>query len=674
MNLKIMVALVGLLISSQAPAQGTWQSLPSSQHWTVLPIHLTLLPNGELLTMNRSRTNDPGEETFRMELIIPPYASSGTILTPVLNGETRELFCAGHTLDENGNVIFVGGHAVVGTAGDGHGLPDVWRYDWASKSLTHLHAMREGRWYPTAVQLPDRTMMFSMGSDCYHPNCPGGDCPGCSIIPNTIPELWTSTTSSTGLLTVLPERNMNIFYPALLIRPQDGRVFFAATGIPGSGLDHNQPSGLFDSATLNWDNSFGQIPVGLRNVRRYYPSTVMLDGVIYRSGGSIFTGFENEPLFQGVRNSVQFDFAAGVWSQLPDMNLGRLNHTLIPLPDGRIIAMGGNYYGTVNGSLERAQPEIYDPSNPLVGWTMVSAPNPGEVIGRGYHSVALLLPDARVLFAGGERENTSWDVQKTPQFYTPQYGPDPHWQPTRPVIDTAPTECRYGEPMTIVVHAQEGRTITNFRLISLGSITHAYNGNQQYITLEFTSNGSNSYTVSPPATTNIATPGYYMLFAIDSNNVPSVAKMIKLRDFDRHFPATVTLGKGVQTLQVGSVTEVLLGDNHYYGGGFQSIGGQLSMSFSSPSNLVGTKVRLTVESRSSEVLSERWLLKNWATGMFDIVWWGTSRTTDTIRTVAINKSTYLLGGYIEARVEWGTIWGVKRHVTVHVDRIEFGVR
>lgn len=674
MYLKIMVALFGLIACSQAPAQGTWQSLPSSQHWSVLAIHATLLPDGTLNIMNRGRENDPGEDVFNMEIIEPPYTSAGTILTPMLNNEKRELFCAGHTLDENGNLVIAGGHAIIGVPGDGHGLPDVWRYDWTTRSLTYIQAMREGRWYPTIVKLPNGSMMVSMGTDCYHPNCPGGDCPNCSVAANTIPELWTSSTPSPGLLTVLPERNMNVFYPALLIRPQDGRVFFAATGIPGSGLDHNQPSGLFDPATLSWDGTYGQIPIGLRNVRRYYPSTVMLDGIIYRSGGAIFLGFENEPLFQGVSNSVQFDFATGLWSQLPDMNLGRLDHTLIPLPDGRIIAMGGTSYGTVGGSLERAQPEIYDPSNPLLGWTMVSAPSPGEAIGRGYHSVALLLPDARVLFAGGERGDTPWDVQKTPQFYTPQYGPDPDWQPTRPVIDTAPAECRYGEPITVEVQAHEGRTISNFRLISLGSITHSYNGNQQFVTLGFTSNGGNSYTINPPATVNIATPGYYMLFAIDSNNVPSVAKMIKLRDFDRHFPTTVTLGKGVQTLQGGSVTEILLGDNRYYGGGFQSAGAQVSMNFSSTGSLTGTKVRLTVESRSSETLPERWFIKNWNTGKFDNVWSGTSNTGDAIRTITLDNAAYLLGGNIEARVEWGTVWGIRRPVTVHVDRVEFGVR
>jgi hypothetical protein len=35
-------------------------------------------------------------------------------------------------------------------------------------------------------------------------------------------------------------------------------------------------------------------------------------------------------------------------------------------------------------------------------------------------------------------------------------------------------------------------------------------------------------TIQAPANANLAPPGYYMLFIVDTNGVPSVATMVKL--------------------------------------------------------------------------------------------------------------------------------------------------
>jgi hypothetical protein len=48
---------------------------------------------------------------------------------------------------------------------------------------------------------------------------------------------------------------------------------------------------------------------------------------------------------------------------------------------------------------------------------------------------------------------------------------------------------------------------------------------QRYIPLSFTA-GAASLTASAPANANIAPPGFYMLFIIDANGVPSVARMV----------------------------------------------------------------------------------------------------------------------------------------------------
>ena len=54
---------------------------------------------------------------------------------------------------------------------------------------------------------------------------------------------------------------------------------------------------------------------------------------------------------------------------------------------------------------------------------------------------------------------------------------------------------------------------------------------QRYVPLSFTA-GTGGLTATAPANANIAPPGVYMLFIIDANGVPSVAKMVTLGGAD----------------------------------------------------------------------------------------------------------------------------------------------
>src|SRR4029079_8272804 len=63
--------------------------------------------------------------------------------------------------------------------------------------------------------------------------------------------------------------------------------------------------------------------------------------------------------------------------------------------------------------------------------------------------------------------------------------------------------------------------------IRLPSVTHTHNMSSRFVDLTFTRK-SGSLDVSSPANANIAPPGYYMLFLVNSSGVPSVATMVKL--------------------------------------------------------------------------------------------------------------------------------------------------
>jgi hypothetical protein len=70
--------------------------------------------------------------------------------------------------------------------------------------------------------------------------------------------------------------------------------------------------------------------------------------------------------------------------------------------------------------------------------------------------------------------------------------------------------------------------IQKVALVRLGAVTHSNNMEQRYIPLAFTA-GASSLTATAPANANIAPPGFYMLFVVDANGVPSVARMVTLQ-------------------------------------------------------------------------------------------------------------------------------------------------
>ena len=70
------------------------------------------------------------------------------------------------------------------------------------------------------------------------------------------------------------------------------------------------------------------------------------------------------------------------------------------------------------------------------------------------------------------------------------------------------------------------RDIASVALIRPGTPTHAFDMDQRFVGLSFTA-GSGVLNVTAPPNGNIAPPGYYMLFVLNSAGVPSVARFVK---------------------------------------------------------------------------------------------------------------------------------------------------
>src|SRR4029434_8111911 len=133
---------------------------------------------------------------------------------------------------------------------------------------------------------------------------------------------------------------------------------------------------------------------------------------------------------------------------------------------------------------------------------------------RAYHSIAMLLPDGRVLSGGG-------NAGASAEIYSPPY----LFQGSRPTITSAPSSVGYGQ--SFFVGTPDATSISNITLIALSSTTHGFNMGQR-ISRPLFSQATGGLNVTAPSNPNKTPAGYYMLFILNSNGVPSVAKILQI--------------------------------------------------------------------------------------------------------------------------------------------------
>src|SRR5690606_28664770 len=108
------------------------------------------------------------------------------------------------------------------------------------------------------------------------------------------------------------------------------------------------------------------------------------------------------------------------------------------------------------------------------------------------------------------------------------YSPPDLSKGERPVITSViDTEWTYGDTQRITVD----RPIAKAELIRPAAVTHSSDPNQRFVDLPLSVDGDDATTVDLNVTSNpnLAPPGWYMLFAVDANGVPSVAKWVHLQ-------------------------------------------------------------------------------------------------------------------------------------------------
>ena len=186
-----------------------------------------------------------------------------------------------------------------------------------------------------------------------------------------------------------------------------------------------------------------------------------------------------------------------------------------------MLAVGGTRVGDDESEAVLAA-EIFDPDTQQ--WTTVAA----MAEARMYHSSTVLLPDGRVVAAGGEA-----DGRLHAQIYSPPYlflGP-------RPTITSAPSSAGFGG--SFIIETPQATSIAKVSLIRPGASTHTHDHNQLLVPLSFTESGGQLQVTSPPDG-NTAPPGLYMLIIEDTNGVPSVAEWIRVDAIANLSPGAIT--------------------------------------------------------------------------------------------------------------------------------------
>ena len=512
---------------SQDPSEiGQWEILPYNSQ--VEAVHMALLHTGKVLYFSGFRVAEGAKTETRLW-----YPKIGEIKTPLTPGD---VFCAGHSFLPDGRLLSTGGTL------EYRGVPNIppWlvrllmpitsilvrifgRYYQGNLSVTgptflylfdpkteqweFVGDMEEGRWYPTNTTLPDGRILILSGSNEGHGFGSRGE-----IKMNRRVEVYSAKDGLRQVATI-PDTipNFPSFYPRMHVLPlfgadkalyPAGKAFCAGEGQATKFLNLN---------TWEWTEvaaqQFGDRHDGCSVLLPLRPPD-------YRARVLVFGGVKDPDTDMTATETAEvIDFGKQpcTWELIDPLQDKRVNACAVILPDGNVLVAGGNNIGLFDNPVRNV--EVFDSEQRK--WRQVAPMN----VPRGYHSVAILLPDARVVTGG----TTPFDYHELRlEAYSPYYlfrGP-------RPKITQVPASISYSQPFE--VGFEQVGSIQSIALIRPGAFTHAFDMDQRYVSLNFHPAGIDRLTVEAPPDQHIAPPGYYMLFILSDQGVPSEAKFVQL--------------------------------------------------------------------------------------------------------------------------------------------------
>ncbi len=335
-------------------------------------------------------------------------------------------------------------------------------------------------------------------------------------VPAKVPELYAPGGSWSALTTGAKWLDN---YP-FMFSAKNGKVFYAGNGSLKPTADSTF-SYMFDPATNVWSNGTeSEFPGG---------SAALLvstngDELVMKCGGA--DHYRETSLYAKTRTILNPSSGTPGWEARNSLPAARRLHNLTIVPDGRVLISGGWIVDPSPAPTYAMTPYFYHEGT----WENPPILLADDLVKRSYHSTALLLPDGRVLAAGGPPTD---QVLTATVFWPPYLYKDGTTLATRPIITSYPTETKHrGEPFYLDVNLGDGSSVDSIKIVSLirpGAVTHSFDQNQRYLALPY-STTHGRLRAQLPDNTGQMPPGDYLLFAVRSGvgGVPSVGKWMRI--------------------------------------------------------------------------------------------------------------------------------------------------
>ncbi len=467
--------------------QGQWSSIIDLP---LIPVSAATLPNGKVLLWAASNKYDfAGGTPQTWTSIFDPTTKQAT--ETLIVSTQHQMFCPGISHLYDGRILVAGGSDASATS----------IYNPFTDSWQSAETMNIARGYQSNVTLSDRRV-FTIGGS-WNGGIGGKD-----------GEVWRDGLGWSRLDNALvdpiigpdPEGAYRGDNHAWLFAAPNGKVFQAG---PSVQMNWFTTSG---SGSVTYAGNRGDDTYSINGTAAMYDI-----GKILKAGGGEAYNLGYPANNRAYVIDINNDNDVTVLPVAP-MQYARGFHNSVVLPNGQVIVIGGMpnpvAFSDFNAVLA---PELWDPTTKT--WSSLASMQ----VPRNYHSVALLLPDGRVFSGGGGLCENCGANHPDAQIYSPPYLFNSDGTlADRPTINTASSTAVYGSTIQVTAN----REVSNFSLVRFSTVTHTVNNDQRRIPLTFTTAGTNSYNLEIPTDAGVAPPGYYMLFALDSQGVPSVANIL----------------------------------------------------------------------------------------------------------------------------------------------------
>jgi hypothetical protein len=527
------VAEAAAVEAADVPADvGRW--LATKYKMPIVAIHAALLPTGKVMIF--SYPTYPNRPNNAEAWLWDPANPAAPPVAKNPPGKAN-IWCAGQTFAANGELVVFGGNLDYELPSQTwKGLDQVFTFNPWTETWTVQPKMAHGRWYPTGVRMPDGRIPILSGLDESGVLIP-------SSRTNFDVELFTPSPALNGIGQMekigegewwtdsdpeqVPEKP-----PIRELYPRMVSMASGNTLLAGPDKDSSWYIEDVDTNPFSW----GDIP-NLNRHRTWGTAVPLPSGPegptqVLALGG---TQYSQEP--STATTELYDEAAGGPWRMQSNNVYGRGHANTVLLPDGSMVEVGGGRGSSAGENdafaspLHYAKPEtraieLWDPQTKE--WTL----GPAQTESRAYHSTALLLPDGRVMSAGDEWNGDPGELTKpatsdtdpaedTIEVFEPPYL---NRGVPRPVIASAPDTIGFGGSFGV---GTLDENVKRAALIAPGAVTHGVDMNQRALMLDVVQ-GDNCVSVTAPDSPAAAPPGYYMLFLLNDQGVPSIARFVRV--------------------------------------------------------------------------------------------------------------------------------------------------